>query len=452
VSHLIAWPKDTQSPQPPGAASAEPPQPPLWTRPQPGTASAHGLDLLGRVLDRALAAFQGTPGRLRLIALGVIFGCLIAGFGGASALRQRSSALNDARSTTQHLVQLQRVQTNLLQAEAAITNTFLQGGLENSAQLATYYRSIDAATRELTLAAQAGPADATQLSGASTALARAAGLIEDARANNRQGNSVGVNYLTAATSRIDSDVIEPVARRVAADRASITSALDRSFAAEYWLVASTLLGAALLVGCQYLLARTTKRLINLPAATATAALAAVIVIAGIAMATVQGTASNTRRGAYADTVQIAAARVAGFQAKSIESLGLIARGSGATTEPTWARQILVAGELPAAAAAAADDLAAYQKLHAKIRSRDDAGDWEGAVAAAVSADPAAANAAFERYTAQTAQALEASSRAVTSGFTPGGLLSSLAILLSVAGVATAIACWFGVSLRLGEYR
>ena len=114
---------------------------------------------LNWISEATRGAFSGTPGTLRIIAVGVIFGCLIAGFGGAWALQQRSSALGEAKDTTQHLVQLQRVQTGLLQANAAITNSFLLGGLEPPAQLKTYSESLDAATDELTQAARASTAD-----------------------------------------------------------------------------------------------------------------------------------------------------------------------------------------------------------------------------------------------------------------------------------------------------
>ncbi len=432
--------------QPPG-----PSPPPNVVLPQSSPAQ-QGRAQMNWMIEGFRAAFAGTPGRLRLIALGVIAGCLIAGFGSAWALQQRSSALGAAKDTTQHLVQLQRVETNLLQADALITNTFLQGGLENTGQLTRYYASIDAATADLANAARASDADAAALASANTYLARYTGLVEDARANNRQDLPVGASYLKSATASLTADVIAPVEQRAKADTRAIDNALDRAQNARWLLLVIALIGLAVLVYAQLVLARTTRRFINLPAAGATVALAAALLLAAGVMAAVQNTAGQARTGAYADTTQLSNARVAAFQAKAKESLDLVNRGSGDPKDEAWKALFGTARDLPRVAQAATSSLDTYRVAHELLRTKDDAGDWDGAVATAVSTAKGSGNAAFDAYSTTTESVLKGRAEAASNGFDAGPVLSIIAILLALAGIAAAIVGWFGVSLRMGEYR
>ena len=97
----------------------------------------------------------------------------------------------------------------------------------------------------------------------------------------------------------------------------------------YWLVAGLLAALAVLLFTQVWLAGRTRRLFNLPLVTATAAVLVVgVVLVGL-MAWSQSKANKTRSNAYFATVELATARIDAFDAKSAESLTLIARGSGA---------------------------------------------------------------------------------------------------------------------------
>jgi hypothetical protein len=423
--------------------------PPPQSQPSP----SHGRELIGRAGQGLRAAFRGTPGRLRVIALVIIAGCLIAGFGSALAVQARTADLAQARSTLQHLVQLEKVETSLLEADAAITNSFLQGGLENAAQLKIYYSAMDLASGQLAVAARASDSDAAELGAANVDLARYAGLIEAARSTNRQGLPVGANYLKDATASLSTSVIARLDGLARADRTRIDAALDRADGAQQTLILSSVLGLALVAGAQYALAQRTKRILNPPAVAATVALTLLLGMAATAMAAVQRTADQTRESAYADTVNLTAARVAAFRAKSIESLGLISRGSGGgETEDLWQAQLTAAADLRQTAGDAAERLSAYQQAHQDIRELDDGGNWDGAVKLAVATGDGTANDAFSAYTAATGTALAQRSQAASDGLHTSSLLPLIAVLLMLTGVGTAIVGWFGVSLRMGEYR
>ncbi len=132
-------------------------------------------------------ATVSTPRRLRrlgtaVVVLGVVFGILAA-----LTFVLLATALGRASASTAQLIRVQQIQTNLLAADATATNAFLVGGLEPPAQRQAYDDAINAATTGITQAAEAESADEQALSRLNEELVAYVALIEDARANNRQG-------------------------------------------------------------------------------------------------------------------------------------------------------------------------------------------------------------------------------------------------------------------------
>ena len=100
---------------------------------------------------------------------------------------------------------MQKIQTNLLSADATATNAFLVGGLEPPAQRASYDQAMTTPARLIAEAAQAQPADAEALAALNQELVSYAAAIEQARANNRQGLPVGAQYLRNASAQLRAD-------------------------------------------------------------------------------------------------------------------------------------------------------------------------------------------------------------------------------------------------------
>ena len=183
--------------------SAPPPPPP-----PPGPAPAVPAKVGQAGALRAL--FAGTPGRLRIAAVAVVVGALLFGFGAYGALVMRASAIGDARNHAAQLVRLQAIRSSLTQADAAATNAFLVGGLEPADQRASYNGGIARATASIAAASSGSSADAPELAEINQVLARYAGLIESARANNRQGFPVGAAYLRQAGNLLRTDGLPPL--------------------------------------------------------------------------------------------------------------------------------------------------------------------------------------------------------------------------------------------------
>jgi hypothetical protein len=209
------------------------------------------------------------------------------------------------------------------------------------------------------------------------------------------------------------------------------------------------------------LAGRTRRLFNLPLVAATAAVVVVgLILVGV-MAWSQSKANKTRSNAYFATVELATARIDAFDAKSAESLTLIARGSGQAYDASYndlaqnASKVLsdAAGRGGANEQAAQQAFTNYSKVHAQIRALDNGGNWDGAVALATGISPQDANAVFATFNDASAKALSERSAQLRNDLgTARAPLMPLAWIVLVVGVGAAVASIRGISLRLREYR
>lgn len=396
----------------------------------------------------------GSPGRLRIISGVAVLAAVTVALGGGAALRERSAALDEAKRSAAHLVLVQSVQVRLAEADADVTNSFLKFGLEPVGQRLDYITSIQNASRDLTVAANASAADAAALGQANAALTRYTGYIGSARANNRQGLPVGANYLTTASALLRSDVVPQLEKSAANDQVRIDSAYSRAVHASWWLALVALLGLGVLFWAQYYLAQHSRRILNLPLASATVGLVVALVFAAGAMALAQSRANDVRDGGLANTTDLSRSRVSAFNAKSTESLTLINRGSGTEADPDWTKSMNAAtAALPPVAADSRAALDTYASKHVEIRDLDVAGNWDKAVAAATATGGQTANAAFQGYAQSTEKTLKAEAATVTSGLDKAGnALLPAGILVVLVGLLAGIGAWWGISLRLDEYR
>ena len=449
----------TTVPTPP--ASTPPPGTASRGSASPGTASA--LAVAARrtrgALDALRTGLAGTPGRLRVVAAV----CVLASIGfavlGASAFRTRGNALSAARADAAQLVRVQSISTNLVQADALATNGFLKFGLEPSVKVAQYDAAVTTASRLLAEAAAGNPADAAGLGSVNDALTMYTARIAAARDNNRQGFQVGTAYLRQASALLRTQMLPTLFSIVDANDVRAQAELSAARAATTRLVVAGLGILVVLLAAQVWLARRSHRVVNLPLAAATSAVAVALVAGGIVMVATQSRTAKTQRTSYAATLALAQARIAAYDAKSNESLTLIARGTGQKYEDTYRTRLAqIQQQLGKAAgvgvaASARNELSAWDTAHQRIRTLDDEGDWDQAVRQAISSEPSSANATFATFAETTRQALDEQAAALADR-----LASSRTVLLITGwltlllGVLAAAAAWWGVSLRLEEYR
>jgi hypothetical protein len=287
-----------------------------------------------------------------------------------------------------------------------------------------------------------------------------AGLIEQARATNRQALPVGAQYLRVASSGLRSDALPILDALVKSNDARVRAEFDAAAGASAALITSGVLALLVLIGGMVWLSRRTHRYVNVPLAGATVAILVTLVVGVIVLSSVSSRVGTVRDGSYAATLATAKARIAAFDAKSNESLTLIARGSGSAFEKTWKSSSRVVIDQSATAARLSSDAAKmgglwtkYADTHAKIRTADDGGQWDGAVKQAIGSDPTSANVTFNAFDANSGAALTSSSRDVTDSLdAPRTWLLLVGWLGLLVGIAAAVSAWWGVSLRLEEYR
>jgi hypothetical protein len=273
-----------------------------------------------------------TPGRLVLISIVLVLAAACFGVVATLADSSRAQAASAARTQTEPLLgQAARLYTALSDANATVTTTFLKGGPEPPAARARYVTDLRLATDALaSLTREAsGSADVrAALATISQQMPVYSGLIEAARANNRQKLPIGAAYLRQGSELLIGTIL-PAADRVYAVEANRLAGDYGSGTGTVALVALIIVAIvvlAVLGGAQVYLARTTRRIINVPMVVSTAVLMAVSVWALVGLIGEQNSLTSARHDS--DSVEVlSASSVLLSRAQSDQSLTLVNRGS-----------------------------------------------------------------------------------------------------------------------------
>ncbi|GAA1552045.1 hypothetical protein [Kribbella lupini] len=442
MTQTVSAPPATWSPPAtPAAPSGAPQQPPQPAKP-------HG------VLN---VFFYGTPGRLRALLILSAVVAVLFGLAAAQGFRQSDGALKRAEANTAQLVRVQAIHTNLVAANADATNAFLVGGLEPPAQRQHFVDSLATASRLIAEAATAQPADQTVLGALNTTLLTYNGQIEQARTNNRQGLPIGSQYLKDANATIQNESLPLLNALVAANEDRVDTEFDGVGRGNVWLIVGGLISLAVLVLTMVWLARRTHRYLNVPLAVGAVLVLLTMVVGGAGLAGASSSAKDTFNDEYADAQALARARIGAYDAKSNESLTLIARGSGADFEKAWKtaaeqvdKQLAAIGPGAGAAPSAWQQ---YKAAHVAIRKSDDGGNWDNAVDLAIGTGATSATAPFTTFdNLSTAKLADASDAAQAQLADARGSLPPIGWLGLPIGIAVALLAAWGLSQRLGEYR
>ncbi|WP_285102996.1 hypothetical protein [Promicromonospora sp. MEB111] len=432
-------------------------------RSEPGPASGAPDDGPARtsVRDRITAELATTPGRLALATAVAVVACLLLAVTGFLAGSSQSAALRDAQRDAAQLVGTQELRNDLVSADATATNAFLVGGLEPTEARERYEASVSEAAEALpALASTAQGADETaDLATVSDSVQRYAGLVESARANNRQGFPVGAAYLDQASAALRDEVL-PTLDDVAVSTSERVDDDLTSVSLSQALLLFVLLGLVALAAVQLWLARRTHRRLNLGLAAASVALLVGGIVATVAVLGGNGVARSVASGPYAATVATSQALSLATDAKSMESFTLIKRGSGAEFEESYQTSVAQARDLLTEAQDASDTgsdplalLNAWDEKHAEIRALDDGGQWDEAVDAATSTADDSAGAAFTAFSDQAHADVETTSTAAVDRLGSAATTAQIAAWVAlVLGVAGAVAAAAGMNVRLKEYR
>jgi hypothetical protein len=414
---------------------------------------------------------QSTPGRLIGMAAGMLVLAIIVGVLTASGVQSKGDQVRDLATTAEPLsVAAQDIYRALQDADATASSAFLAGGIEPAATRQQYLADIAQATSALTLEAGTVVApDALQT--LSSQLPIYTGLVETARANNRQGFPVGAAYLREASGLMRSKLLPAAEQLYKAENARLNSEQAAATAFPIGEVVLLLITVALLFAAQWYLLGATNRLVNTGLVVATGAAVVALLWTSAAMTAVSVHLDSARRDGSDQVAVLVQARFAAVQARADETLTLVVRGNGQSyqTDYLTAANRLGGrdgseGLLGQAKAMATDPTVrtaldnairaqqAWTSVHRRIREADDAGQYTQAVEDSIGASASSSGSLFADLDKNLLSALDTARAAFNRQASAAD--SALILLrpgLIVIAVVIGVASGWGIWQRLREY-
>lgn len=346
-----------------------------------------------------------TPGKLRAALIVLVLGVLLAGGAGVYAAIALSETTDDIAGQLEPLnANVTTLYRSLADADATVAAGYLAGGVEPATVRATYDEDIRQAAAGLARAGAPASGDlvtASRIADITAQLPVYTGLVERARANNREGRAVGVAYLRRASGLMQSSILPQAEELQRRQAQRLDEAYARAWRVPVIALAVCAVTLAGLIWAQLFVFRCTRRVFNVGLVAASGA-----VLAGLVWWTVVGVAASgslTSSHGHSRSVSAALgpAQIAARQARAVESLELVTRNGdvaesdfdaqdqllerngGAGGALGAAKQIATDSEGRALVQTAIGAANRYVGAHRQVRRLDAAGRYTDAIGAAV---------------------------------------------------------------------
>lgn len=423
------------------------------------------------------AAATTEPGQLRII--GAALAALLVIFGAVTAwqvhdrARSADTVVNHSQPLSADAASIYR---SLADANTTAASGFLAGGDEAAAVRARYERNIRTASGLLAQAAAKSEGSASaqrDMTILNRELPRYTGLVEAARANNRQGLPLGGAYLRYANDRMHEELLPAAKTLYEAESTQLDEDYD---SAKSWPLLALGLGVAGLGALGWAQRRNyqrTNRVFNpgLVAATLATAVTLVWLTAGHGLArSGLGESDEQAQSLHA----LNQAWIGSLEARGEENMWLVARGAGSTYDQKYGQRMEAVaggqgdgsggGQLATALSLADDEkgrssvrkatdaVEIWRDRHVEARGKEDAGEFDQAVALVI-APKKSTEQAFTWVDSNLQAAREHDQQEFEQTADEGrGALFGLplgATVLTVLGGAAAV---LGIGRRLSEYR
>ncbi|MEV0338338.1 hypothetical protein AB0H49_04865 [Nocardia sp. NPDC050713] len=378
-----------------------------------------------------------TPGLIGALVLVTVVLCLLAGFTGANQSSGKIDRRDAALARTEPLAYAaQNLYVSLSAADAAAAEAFLTGGIETPQVRARYQQALADAADALAQATADASDERTRriVAAISAELPAYTGLVETARANNRQGFPVGSAYLREA-SEVMQDSLLKNAEELSTLRFAALHEEQRAIGALPFTTITTLLLVLFACGAgSFVLLRRTNRRVN-PGLVAAAAATGVALLWTVLATSVAAAALETGDDAAALRFQtLAEARILAQQARTAETLQLITRGDIAAGEETFTRHTAALrdrlAEVTGPDSPAALRFEGWTAGHRRQLAAYQAADYPAAVDQAIGAGPESSATRF----AQLDESLRADVQRVRSDLRGGVDAAGDALTWSPSGV------------------
>ncbi|XHL93412.1 hypothetical protein PW683_26575 [Streptomyces niveus] len=426
------------------------------------------------------AAATTEPGRLQII--GALLALLVVVFGAVTAfgVSDRYSAADDVVERSQPLSAVAaKIYGSLASADTAASSGFLAGAQEPASVQKVYRDDIDTASELLVEAATSTDSSSDsghQIATINEKLPRYTGLVERARANNRQGLPLGGAYLRYANQLMTKEILPAAEKLYASETAELERDQDDARVWPFVALAVGVVALGVLAWAQHRNYRRTNRVFNhgLLAATAAATVMLLWLAVGHTVARVE--LDNANAEGQASLKVLNDARISSLKARASENLTLVARGAVLTekkgdepqqdqyevdhqTNMKSLRDALAnakeladddAGLLPVDNAREATT--EWQKRHKSANDTDKAGEYESAVKKVIG-DKNSTGESFNLVDDALEKAIGHEQREFTDSARSGrGALNGLVIGAFVLGLLGAVGAILGINRRLSEYR
>ncbi|MFF4821755.1 hypothetical protein ACFY20_01625 [Streptomyces sp. NPDC001312] len=464
---LPAVPPQSAAPAP----AARPPAPPRRT------AFAEGA-------ERLRAAATTEPGRLRII--GAVLALLVLAFGAVTALQatDRASAADDVLHRSQPLSSdAADIYRSLADANTMATSGYLAGLQETTATRERYEADVrTAAAKLVTAAANSAPGSpsAATITKLNELLPRYKGLVESARANNRQGFPVGGAYLRAANDTMQDEMLPAAEDLYQKENQRLRSDYGDATPYPWAAIALGVVALAALAWAQRRNYQRTNRVLNHGLVAATAATTVVLLWLVIG----HSVARAGLNGSYTHGVRslnvLHDARIASLKARSDENLTLVSRGAETKTLKdgtvmdaydwaydqelgTLARTLSRAGALAEDPGGrkpvdtANESMKVWKQRHELARQANDSGDYQKArdrvIGTTAKDRTESTGECFDNVDASLASALTHETGRFRQAAQDGrAAMTGLPAGSAVLAVFAAAGAVLGIGRRLSEYR
>ncbi len=442
------------------------------TGPPRRTAWAEGVDQL-----RAAATTE--PGRLRII--GAVLALLVVAFGAVTAwqMTDRSAAADDVLHSSQPLsADAADIYRSLADANTAASSGFLAGGQETEESRERYEKDIRVAADKLvTAAANSEPGSTSEktITKLNTMLPEYKGLVERARANNRQGFPLGGAYLRYANSKMQV-MLEDAERLYTVENQRLRSDYDDAKPYPWIAIGAGVLAIGGLAWAQHRNYRRTNRVLNHGLVAATAASTVVLLWLVVGHSVARAGLNDSYDNAVRSLNMLNDARIASLKARGNENLTLVARGAETRTEGAETvdaydydfeqqmKDLTVklaaaedladnsAGEKPVQAATA--NMKVWKERHKEARAEDTLGNYQGALDKVIGTkDKKPTGECFDNVDTALEAAIGHEETEFKQAAGDGrGAMNGLVVGAAVLAVLAAAGAVLGIGRRLSEYR
>ncbi|MEV5983640.1 hypothetical protein AB0L85_01270 [Streptomyces sp. NPDC052051] len=468
---MPAVPPQARRPVTQAAPAPQAPPPPAAPR---RTAFAEGV-------DRLRAAAVTEPGRLR--AIGAVLALLVLAFGAVTAwqMSDRAGAADDVLHRSQPLsAGAADIYRSLADANTAAASGFLSGGQEPPTTTQRYEKDIKNAAAGLVTAAastEPGSPSAKTIAQLNKLLPEYKGLIERARANNRQGYPVGGAYLRAANEKMQREMLPAAQDLYTKENQRLRADYGDATPYPWFALALGVVALGALGWAQRRHYRRTNRLLNHGLVAATTASAIVLLWLVVGHSVARAGLNSSYDNAVRSLNVLHDARIASLNARGNENLTLVSRGAetkklpdGTTVDAydyAFKQDMKTLSTGLAEAESLADDRAGeqpvkdaktavklWQQRHQEARTADDEGDYQAALKKIIgSEDDHPTGERFDTVDANLAKALaHEESQFQQSAGDGRDAMTGLPVGAAVLAVLGASGAVLGIGRRLSEYR